>query len=103
MHMHKKHTESIKNEEHKISTKNAQKLNEACEIPDAMIQTEKVKNCDGHHNEVWHGVQIASEIIVRNILEAKIETEIEREKVCYEKYSHIGSHKQYSVEYPRLP
>ena len=76
MHIQEENAKDIENEENEVCTNDIQKLYEAREIPDTMVHTKNIENCDGHHNEVWHRFHIPAKIVMWNQLETEIESKI---------------------------
>ena len=67
VHLHEEHAEGIQYEKHQVGADHVEELDEAREVPDAVVQAEKVEHRDGAHDEVRHRDEIAPEVVVRDL------------------------------------
>ena len=102
VHVHEEGTGYVKNEEHEVRADHVEKFNEACEIPDAVVETEHVKDGDRRDDKVRHGDQIAVEIVRWDLREIEIEPEEQAQKIGEKDDARIGKHQKTCMKNPGL-
>ena len=102
VHMHEEHAEHIQYEEYQIGADHVEELDEACEVPDAVVQAEEVKHRDGADDEVRHREEVAPEVVRRDLREREVEAEEQAEEVREDEDAGVGDHQHAGVHHPGL-
>lgn len=102
MHVHEEHAEGIQYEEHQVGADHIEELDEAREVPDAVVQAEEVEHRDGAHDEVGHREDVAPEIVVRDLREREVEAEEQAKEVGENEDTGVGDHQHPGVHHPGL-
>ena len=102
VHMHEEHAERIQYEKYQVGADHVEELDETCEVPDAVIQTEKVEHRDGADDKVRHREEVAPEIVVRDCREREVEAEEQAEEVGENEDTGVGDHQHAGVHHPGL-
>ncbi len=102
VHVHEEHAEGIQYEEYQVGADHIEELDEAREVPDAVVQAEKVEHRDGAHDEVGHREDVAPEIVVRDLREREVEAEEQAEEVGENEDPGVGDHQHPGVHHPGL-
>ena len=75
VHLHEEHAEGIQYEKYQVGADHIEELDEAREVPDAVVQAEEVEHRDGADDEVRHREHVAPEVVRRDLRERKVEAE----------------------------
>ena len=102
VHVHEEHAEGIQYEEHQVGADHIEELDEAREVPDAVVQAEEVEHRDGAHDEVGHREEVAPEVVVRDRREREVEAEEQAEEVGEDEDAGVGDHQHAGVHHPGL-
>ena len=102
VHMHEEHAEGIQYEEYQVGADHIEELDEAREVPDAVVQSEEVEHRDGADDEVGHREEVAPEIVVRDRREREVEAEEQAEEVGENEDTGVGDHQHPGVHHPGL-
>ena len=102
VHLHEEHAEGIQYEEYQVGADHIEELDEACEVPDAVIQTEKVEHRDGADDKVGHREEVAPEVVRRDLREREVEAEEQAEEVSEDEDAGVGDHQHAGVHHPGL-
>lgn len=102
VHMHEEHAERIQYEEYQVGADHVEEFDEACEVPDAVVQAEEVEHRDGAHDEVGHREEVAPEIVVRDLRKREVEAEEQAEEVGEDEDAGVGDHQHAGVHHPGL-
>lgn len=102
VHVHEEHAEGIQYEEYQVGADHIEELDEAREVPDAVVQAEEVEHRDGAHDEVGHREEVAPEVVVRDLREREVEAEEQAEEVGEDEDTGVGDHQHPGVHHPGL-
>ena len=102
MHVHEEHAERIQHEEYQVGADHVEELDEACEVPDAVVQAEEVEHRDGADDEVGHREEVAPEVVRRDLREREVEAEEQAEEVREDEDAGVGDHQHAGVHHPGL-
>ncbi len=102
VHLHEEHAERVQYEEYQVGADHIEELDEACEVPDAVVQTEKVEHRDGADDKVRHREEVAPEVVRRDRREREVEAEEQAEEVGENKDTGVGDHQHAGVHHPGL-
>ena len=102
VHVHEEHAERIQYEEYQVGADHVEELDEACEIPDAVVQAEEVEHRDGADDEVGHREEVAPEVVRRDLREREVEAEEQAEEVREDEDAGVGDHQHAGVHHPGL-
>ena len=102
VHVHEEHAERIQYEEYQVGADHVEELDEACEVPDAVVQAEEVKHRDGADDEVGHREEVAPEVVRRDLREREVEAEEQAEEVGEDEDASVGDHQHAGVHHPGL-
>lgn len=97
VHVHEEHAERIQYEEYQVGADHVEELDEAREVPDAVVQAEEVEHRDGADDEVGHREDVAPEVVRRDLREREVEAEEEAEEVGEEEDAGVGDHQHAGV------
>ena len=67
VHVHEEHAKRIQYDEYQVGADHVEELDEACEVPDAVVQAEEVEHRDGADDEVGHREEVAPEVVRRDL------------------------------------
>ena len=102
VHVHEEHAERIQYDEYQVGADHVEELDEACEVPDAVVQAEEVEHRDGADDEVGHREDVAPEVIVRDFRKREVEAEEQAEEVGEDEDTGVGGHQHPGVHHPGL-
>lgn len=102
VHMHEEHAERIQYDEYQVGADHVEELDEACEVPDAVVQAEEVEHRDGAHDEVGHREEVAPEVVRRDLREREVEAEEQAEEVGEDEDTGVGDHQHAGMHHPGL-
>ncbi len=102
VHVHEEHAERIQYEEYQVGADHVEELDEACEVPDAVVQAEEVEHRDGADDEVGHREEVAPEVVRRDLREREVEAEEQAEEVREDEDAGVGDHQHTGVHHPGL-
>lgn len=102
VHVHEEHAEGIQYEEYQVGADHIEELDEAREVPDAVVQSEEVEHRDGAHDEVRHREKVAPEVVVRDLREREVEAEEQAEEVGEDEDTGVSDHQHPGVHHPGL-
>ena len=102
VHLHEEHAEGIQYEKYQVRADHIEELDEACEVPDAVVQAEKVEHRDGAHDEVGHREEVAPEVVRRDLREREVEAEEQAEEVGEDEDTGVRDHQHPGVHHPGL-
>lgn len=102
VHMHEEHAERIQYDEYQVGADHVEELDEACEVPDAVVQAEEVEHRNGADDEVGHREEVAPEVVRRDLREREVEAEEQAEEVGEDEDAGVGDHQHAGVHHPGL-
>lgn len=102
VHVHEEHAERIQYEEYQVGADHVEELDEACEVPDAVVQAEEVEHRDGADDKVGHRDKVAPEVVRRDLREREVEAKEQAEEVREDEDASVGDHQHAGVHHPGL-
>ena len=102
VHVHEEHAERIQYEEYQVGADHVEELDEACEVPDTVVQAEEVEHRDGADDKVRHREEVAPEVVRRDLREREVEAEEQAEEVGEDEDAGVGDHQHTGVHHPGL-
>ena len=102
VHVHEEHAERIQHDQYQVGANHVEELDEACEVPDAVVQAEEIEHRDGADDEVGHREEVAPEVVRRDLREREVEAEEQAEEVGEDEDAGVGDHQHTGVHHPGL-